>query len=88
MNRPLNPWDEDDYRWHTPGISDTARVVAERENLASLRRKITYCLRRPNSKLYFQRVEGWTTRQILAYMEDNGIPRERILKNLQRTGIG
>jgi len=81
----VNPWALDSHLWETPTMSDEARSRLQRQNLASLERKITYCLKRPDEKLHFQRVENWTTGQIRAHMVHRGITLERISKNLHRT---
>ena len=85
MNDPINRFAVEEYLWQTPHLTEELRRKKQAQNKASLDRKITYCLRRPNEKLQFQSVEGWTSGQILAYMQERGIPRERILKNLHRT---
>jgi hypothetical protein len=81
----VNPWAVSEHLWTQPGMPADKRAELTKQNLASLNRKITYCLKRPDVKLYFQEVEGWTSAQILEYMESRGITRERILKNLHRT---
>ncbi len=76
------PWTDEGHVWATDGLSEDERNERERENLASLRRKVTYCASRPEEKVQFQRVEGWSTGRILGYMEGQGIGRERIERDL------
>lgn len=77
-----SPWRDDGHVWRTEGLSDDKRAEAEKENLASLRRKVTYCLNRPEERVQFQRVEGWSTGRILGYMEGLGLGRARIERDL------
>ena len=70
------------YLWDTPNIGEVERAATEAENLASLRRKVTYCLQRPQERIQFQRVEGWTTGHIIGYMRRLGLPLARIRKDL------
>lgn len=76
--RPTLPSMDPSRRWVTPGISPGDSQRREKENLASLRRKITYSLRRPQERLQWQAVENWTTGQILDHMRERGIAEERI----------
>lgn len=81
----VNRWAVDSDLWETPGMDAERRKELEKQNLGSLKRKITYCLKRPDEKVQFQRVEGWTTGEILAHMKARGISQERIDKSLHRT---
>lgn len=85
MTDIVNRWAVDTYLWETPAMTEGRRQELEKQNLGSLNRKITYCLNRPDEKLQFQRVEGWTTGEILAHMKARGISQERIDKSLHRT---
>lgn len=62
----------------TPGLSDAQRSDLQRQNLASLDRKITYCLGRPANRLQYQPVEGWSAQQVLDHMKERGISQTRI----------
>ena len=75
---------DETYRWTTPGLAPADRDVLARQNLASLDRKISYCLARPDERVQFQRVEGWTTGRILGYMQGRGLLAERIAEDLAR----
>ncbi|HUF76431.1 MAG TPA: hypothetical protein VMM35_09135 [Longimicrobiales bacterium] len=75
----------DTYLWETPAMTEERRQKLQKQNLRSLKGKITYCLNRPDEKVQFQRVEGWTTGEILAHMRAGGITQERIDKSLHRT---
>ena len=70
------------YVWQTPGLDATKQVAVRDRNLASLDRKITYCVNRPQESVQFQRVEGWTTGQIIARMCERGLDRTRIDRDL------
>lgn len=67
-----------DHVWNTPGLSSAAANEKRVSNLASLKRKISYCLGRPGEPLQYQSVEGWSGRQVLEFMQSSGIPTERI----------
>jgi hypothetical protein len=69
------------HRYRTPGLTPDAAARRERQNLASLDRKITYCLHRPSERLQWQRVENWTTGQILDGMRARGITEERLQRD-------
>jgi hypothetical protein len=72
------------HRWVTPGLDGAQAEKLTRQNLASLDRKISYCATRPGERLQFQRVEGWTTEQILGRMRAGGISDARITRDLLR----
>lgn len=80
-----NGWMSDEHRWETPGLTPGESSRRQRGNIGSLRRKITYCIKRPDTKLQFQTVESWTTGRILGYMEGRGIDRARIERDLPRS---
>jgi hypothetical protein len=69
---------DETFRWVTPGLSADERSALEAQNLASLRRKVTYALERPDERVQFQRVEGWTTGRIIGFMHGAGLPIDRI----------
>jgi hypothetical protein len=73
---------DDAFLWVTDDISPVESAALETTNLGSLKRKITYFLRRSDLTLQFQRVEGWTTGRIVGFMHGRGIPIERIRKDL------
>ena len=54
--------------------SDAAK--AQKQNVASLKRKITY--HRNGRALQYQCVEGWTGRQVLEFMIAGGVTRAAI----------
>jgi hypothetical protein len=81
MSRPTGPSVDPAYRWVTPGLSTEEAARLERQNLASLDRKITYCLSRRSERLHWQRVEGWTTGRILDHMRERGIEDARIQRD-------
>lgn len=83
---PTKPPANLDHVWHTPGLTTAEAEQRQRENLASLRRKITYCLNRSGEPLHYQRVEGWSARQVLELMEEKGISRVRIERDFSRRG--
>lgn len=85
MTDIVNRWAVDTYLWETPAMTAERRQELQKKNLRSLKGKTTYCLNRPDEKVQFQRVEGWTTGEILAYMRARGISQERIEKSLHRT---
>lgn len=78
---PTLPSMDPSHRWITPGISPRDAQRKEKENLTSLRRKITYLVRRPHERLQWQPVENWTTGQILDYMRERGIAEERLQRD-------
>jgi hypothetical protein len=73
---------DESYLWNTPGLDAAAQAALEAQNLGSLRRKITFCLERPEERVQFQRVEGWTTGHVIGYMRGSGLPLERIRRDL------
>jgi hypothetical protein len=73
---------DDSYLWVTPHLADAERAAREAQNLASLRRKVTYCLARPEVPVQFQHVEGWTTGHIVGYMRGLGLSIARIRRDL------
>ena len=77
-----------DHRFMQPGLSPTEADRLQCQNIASLDRKITYCLNRPGEPLQYQVVEGWSARQVLDRMRAAGIAEERIQRDLvgARTG--
>ena len=75
---------DETYRCTTPGLDAPVRDAPARQNLASLDRKVTYCLERPNERIQFQRVEGWTTGRIIGYMQGRGLDPVRIGADLAR----
>ena len=75
---------DESYRWTTPGLSPAEKDALARQNLASLDRKITYCLERPDERVQFQRVEGWTTGRIIGYMQGRGLDPVRVAADLAR----
>ena len=72
----------EEFRWTTPGLNDSERQALAAQNQASLERKITFCLSRPDERVQFQQVEGWTTGRIIGYMHGRGLPLDRILADL------
>jgi hypothetical protein len=81
MNHSKGPTVDPSHRWVTPGINPGESARLERQNLASLDRKITYCLNRTYERLQWQTVENWTTGQILDRMRSRGISEERIQRD-------
>lgn len=67
-----------DHVWITSGLSASTAEKKRAGNLASLKRKVTYCLSRPSEPLQYQSVEGWSARQVLDFMRAAGVPAERI----------
>lgn len=78
---PDERFTDDSYLWREPGLTSAQRDEREAQNLASLRRKITYCLARPDEPIQFQDVEGWTTGHIIGYMRGMGLPIERVRRD-------
>jgi hypothetical protein len=74
----LKPHPDPNFRYHTPAISAEEAAERQRQNLASLNRKITYCLGRPAERLQWQPVEGWCVREIIDHMRERGIAEARI----------
>ena len=71
-------------RYLISGLSPETAAARQRQNVASLDRKITFCLRRPGERLHWQRVEGWTPEQVVvARMRAAGIPAARITRDLR-----
>ncbi|GLC24628.1 hypothetical protein [Roseisolibacter agri] len=77
---------DESYLWTTPNLDAAACEELEAQNLASLRRKITFCESRPEERVQFQRVEGWTTGHIIGYMRGSGLPLARIRRDLAAAG--
>jgi hypothetical protein len=73
---------DETYLWRSQGLTDVQRWEREKSDLAALRRKITYCLSRPDERIQFQHVEGWTTGHIIGYMRGRGLDIERIRRSL------
>jgi hypothetical protein len=71
-----------DHRWRQPGLTPSEAERLQRQNIASLDRKITYCLNRPGEPLQYQRVEGWSAREVLDRMRAAGITEDRIRRDL------
>ncbi len=72
-----------DYVLRTPHLTDADAEAKRAANLASLKRKITYCLNRPSEPLQYQQVESWSARQVLGHMQQSGIPTERIRRSFE-----
>lgn len=70
------------HRWRQPGLALREAEKLQRQNIASLDRKITYCLNRPGEPLQYQRVEGWSAREVLDRMRAAGITEARIQRDL------
>ena len=77
----VGPSADPKHRWVTPHLSPTEAEALRRQNLASLDRKLTYCVNRPAERLQWQRVEGWTTGEILDRMRARGIRETRIQRD-------
>jgi hypothetical protein len=73
-----NPWADPEYVWHTTGLETAERIALQQQEIAALDREITSRLGRPGEPLRYQRVEGWTTGEILAYMIVRGLDESRV----------
>ena len=60
MTDTVNRWAVDTYLWKTPAMTAERRQELEKKILRSLKGTSAYCLKRPDAKVQFQRVEGWT----------------------------
>lgn len=67
--------------WRTAGIDPEHALAKQKNNFASLRRKITYCKARPSEPLHYQCVEGWSAQQVIDCMLSAGISKARINKD-------
>lgn len=74
-----------DHVQANPRFSSSEAAKAQKRNVASLKRKITY--HRNGRALQYQRVEGWTGRQVLAYMIAGGVTRAAIDKAFRVRGL-
>jgi len=72
------PWKDPEHLWHTRGLETAERIVLQQQQIAALDRAITSLLAQPEMPMQYQRVEGWTTGEILAYMIARGLDEERV----------
>ena len=82
LSRPANL----DHRWKKPGLTSREAAALQAQNIASLNRKVTFCLNRPAQRLQYQAVEGWSAREVLEHMRERGISQRRIERDLLRIG--
>ncbi|HYD51016.1 MAG TPA: hypothetical protein VEA99_00260 [Gemmatimonadaceae bacterium] len=81
-----NPWTDPDHVWHTTGLDTGERIALQQQQIAALDRAITTMLARPDEPLQYQRVEGWTTGEILAYMIARGLDEDQVRSGVPSDG--
>jgi hypothetical protein len=80
-----NAWADPEHVWHTIGLETGERIALQQKEIAALDREIASMLASPEAPLRYQRVEGWTTGEILAYMIVRGLDESRVREGVLRS---